>query len=190
MYLCLENHIEELGGLQSYGAAKSWTLYRAEHRSTAGPWVGSPVLSGRFSFVICFILSNVCVSIPVSQCIPPLPRPCGVHRFVLTLCLSNKIYIIFLDSMYALIYNIGEHSYYLMVLEVMWSLFQGPAGRYSFQRLQRNLVPCLFYLKPPGLWLVAPSSSLTASRVSPSVADSRLVAFSSVFCQILLCPLS
>ena len=53
-----------------------------------------------------------------------------------------------------------------------------------------NLSLCLFLLLETtwAPWLVAPSSSLTASRVSSSVADSLLVAFSSVFCQILLCP--
>ena len=45
-----------------------------------------PVLHSRFSLVIYFIHSSVCMSIPISQFIPPLLFPLGFHVFVLYFC--------------------------------------------------------------------------------------------------------
>ena len=52
----------------------------------------------RFLLVICFVHISVCMSIPISQFIPPPPTiiplphsfPLGVHTFVLYMCVSTS----------------------------------------------------------------------------------------------------
>ena len=41
-----------------------------------------PELYRRFSFIIYCVHSSVCISIPVSQLIPPHPFPLGIHMFI------------------------------------------------------------------------------------------------------------
>ena len=48
---------------------------------TTEHWVEFPVLYSRFSLVIYFIHSNVYMSIPISQFIPPPVSPLGVHTY-------------------------------------------------------------------------------------------------------------
>ena len=80
---------------------------------TTQHWVEFPVIFGRLSWVICFILSinRVYMSIPVSQFILSLPFPLGIHAFVLCICfyfcLVNKIICTnsFRFHIYALIYG-------------------------------------------------------------------------------------
>ena len=67
-------------------------------------WVEFPVLHSRFSLVIYFIpsINSECMSIPISQFMPPLFFPLDSHIFILYVCLhfcfANRIiYNIFLD---------------------------------------------------------------------------------------------
>ena len=47
-----------------------------------------PELYRRFSFIIYCVYSSVCVSIPVSQLIPPCPFPLGIHMLILYIYVS------------------------------------------------------------------------------------------------------
>ena len=108
-YSCLENpHGQRsLVGYSPWGQKKSDTTERqsiAQH-SRSTHWVDFHVVYNRFSLVVYFIHSTVCMSIPISHFIlPHLPPPESLHLSIhlcLYFCFANKfICIRFLDSTY------------------------------------------------------------------------------------------
>ena len=84
-----------------------------------------PVLCSRFSLVIYFIHSSVYMSTTISQFIPPIPFPFGVHTFFslhlcLCFCFANTfICIIIIDSTYMCLYTV----FVLLFLTSLWLYF-------------------------------------------------------------------